>query len=173
MRQAWAKRINATATSAVGRLFDAASALLGLIETASFEGQGPMLLEAICASETAGVSLPLTLDAEGVLRCDWEPLLPYMLDEQLSVGERAAGFHASLAQALLDQAMSLRELSGVFVVGLAGGVFQNRVLTESAVTLLQANGFEVRYAAALPCNDAGISFGQVIEVAHRDEVHLS
>jgi len=116
------------------------------------------------------VSLPLTPDCEGVLLSDWAPLLPYLLDEQRSVGERAAGFHASLAQALLDQAMSLRELSGEFVVGLTGGVFQNRVLTESAVTLLQANGFEVRLAVALPCNDAGLGFGQVIEVAHRDEV---
>jgi len=173
VREAWTKRINAPATSAVGRLFDAASALLGLIETASFEGQGPMLLEAICASETTSVSLPLTTDGEGVLRSDWAPLLPYLLDEQRSVGKRAAGFHTSLAQALLDQAMVLRELHGAFVVGLVGGVFQNRVLTERAVTLLQANGFDVRLADVLPCNDAGISFGQVIEVAHRVEVHLS
>jgi hydrogenase maturation protein HypF len=172
VQQAWAKRINAPATSAVGRLFDAASALLGLIETASFEGQGPMLLEAICSTDTAGVSLPLAPDAEGVLRSDWAPLLPYLLDEQRSVGERAAGFHASLAQALLDQALALRELQGAFVVGLVGGVFQNRVLTERAVTLLRTNDFEVRLAITLPCNDAGISFGQVIEVAHRGEVHL-
>jgi hydrogenase maturation protein HypF len=173
VRQAWTKRINAPATSAVGRLFDAASALLGLIETASFEGQGPMLLEAICASDAVGVSLPLMPDAEGVLRSDWAPLVPYLLDEQRSAGERAAGFHASLAQALLDQALALRELRGEFVVGLAGGVFQNHVLTERAVMLLQANGFDVRLAVALPCNDAGISFGQVIEVAHRDELDMS
>ncbi len=177
VRQAWIKRINAPATSAVGRLFDAASALLGLIESASYEGQGPMLLEAIAAAHSepgaAPVSLPQTPDADGVLCSDWAPLLPYLSDERRTVGERAAGFHASLAQALLDQALAVRELHGLFAVGLAGGVFQNRVLTELAITLLQANGFEVHLPAALPCNDAGISFGQVIEVMNRDEAHTS
>lgn len=168
VQQAWNRRINAPATSAVGRLFDAASALLGLIETASYEGQGPMLLEAICVTGTVGVSpsLPLTLDAEGVLRSDWTPLLPYLLDEQRSVGERAAGFHACLAQALCDQALQLREERGAFSVGLSGGVFQNRVLTEQVVVLLNNHGFDVRLSESIPCNDAGISFGQIVEAAH-------
>ncbi len=165
IHEAWTKCINAPATSAVGRLFDAASALLGLVETASFEGQGPMLLEAIGATGAAGVSLPLSPDVDGVLRSDWAPLVPYLLNGQRSVGERAAGFHASMARALLDQAVRLRGMHGEFVVGLAGGVFQNRVLTEHAMTMLRSRGFAVRFAAALPCNDAGISFGQVIEAA--------
>lgn len=173
VNEAWNKRINAPVTSAVGRLFDAASALLGLIETASFEGQGPMLLEAACAADGEIIPLNLAPDADGVLRSDWAALVPYLFDDRRDVGARAAGFHASLAQALLDQALALRESHGTFVVGLSGGVFQNRVLTERAVTLLQANGFEVRCAATVPCNDAGLCFGQVIEVAHRAAIRTS
>jgi hydrogenase maturation protein HypF len=122
-----------------------------------------MLLEARCASDAVSVPLPLAPDDEGVLRSDWAPLLPYLLDEQRSAGERAMSFHVSLAQALLDQARMLRDMHGEFVVGLSGGVFQNRVLTERVMALLSENGFEARFGVAIPCNDAGISFGQIIE----------
>jgi hydrogenase maturation protein HypF len=50
-------------------------------------------------------------------------------------------------------------------VGLAGGVFQNRILTERAMGRLQAEGFEVFLGRQLPMNDAGLSFGQEIEYA--------
>ena len=89
------------------------------------------------------------------------------MDDQLSVGERAAGFHACLAEALLDQATRLRDTLGTFSVGLSGGVFQNRVLTERVMALLNEHGFDVRLGASIPCNDAGISYGQIIEVAYR------
>lgn len=168
-QQAWEKCLNAPETSAAGRLFDAAAALLGLIDTASFEGQGPMLLEAACTESAVAVPLPLSCDEQGVWRSDWAALVPYLLDGHLSVGERAMGFHISLAQALVDQACRLREVYGVFVVGLAGGVFQNRILAEQVIGRLTKNGFDVRLGERIPSNDAGISFGQVIEsTAHGD-----
>jgi hydrogenase maturation protein HypF len=37
------------------------------------------------------------------------------------------------------------------------------VLTEHALTLLRTSGFDVRLTHEIPCNDAGISFGQIIE----------
>jgi hydrogenase maturation protein HypF len=37
------------------------------------------------------------------------------------------------------------------------------VLTEQALALLTADGFSVHLPERLPVNDAGISFGQVIE----------
>jgi len=46
---AWKKRLNTIQSSSMGRLFDAASALSGLGNYSSFEGQGPMLLEALLA----------------------------------------------------------------------------------------------------------------------------
>jgi hydrogenase maturation protein HypF len=59
----------------------------------------------------------------------------------------------------------VRNDSGVRRVGLGGGVFQNRVLTERARELLMAEGFEVLLPHRLPVNDAGISYGQLIEAA--------
>ena len=51
------------------------------------------------------------------------------------------------------------------VVGLAGGVFQNRILTEQAIANLTALGFEVYLPESLPAGDGGLSFGQLISVA--------
>ncbi|MEN8107925.1 MAG: carbamoyltransferase HypF [Pseudomonadota bacterium] len=163
LRHAWERRINTPQTSAAGRLFDAAAALTGLCQTASFEGQGPMLLEA--ASKTRGepVAMPLTQDDAGLWLSDWAPLLPVLLDDRRSTVERAAVFHASMAHALLDQAQRIRESHGVTHIGLSGGVFQNRVLTELASGLLEADGFTVHIPETVPANDAGLSYGQVIE----------
>jgi hydrogenase maturation protein HypF len=59
----------------------------------------------------------------------------------------------------------VREHSGVTRVGLGGGVFQNRVLTEQAHALLTRAGFEVLIPARLPVNDASICYGQLVESA--------
>jgi hydrogenase maturation protein HypF len=90
--------------------------------------------------------------------------------DSLTVARRAGLFHASLAQALLAQAEAVRMRYGEITVGLGGGVFQNRLLTEQACALLAAAGFEVRLSKQVPCNDAGLSYGQIIEAIHRDDI---
>jgi len=167
LHQAWSARLNSPASSAVGRLFDAASALCGIGTHVSFEGEGPMRLEA-AASSAAGevVELPLERDATHVWRTDWAPLLPMLTDAARPVAERAAGFHLSLAQALVEQAKQLRAQTGIRSVGLTGGVFQNRMLAEAAISRLQRAGFSIHLPRRVPVNDAGLSFGQVIEFLH-------
>ena len=160
---AWRNRVNVPQTTSVGRLFDAAAALTGLNHHSSFEGQGPMYLEAACAADVAPVPLPLTHNENGWWETNWAPLLPLLLDESTPVAERAAGFHASLAHALVAQARRVREAHGEFGIALSGGVFQNRLLTEQVLDLLTQDGFAVRFGERIPCNDAGISYGQVIE----------
>jgi len=164
LRQAWERGLNCPKTSSVGRLFDAAAAFTGLCLEGSFEGQGPSYLEAACDAEAESISLPLAR-VDGVLRSDWRSLLVPLQDETLSVPHRAAIFHASLARALVDQAVALRGAHGVARLGLTGGVFQNRVLCESALQMAKAEGFEVFIPQLIPCNDAGLSFGQLIEMS--------
>ena len=163
LHHAWQRRLNTPQTSAAGRLFDAAAALTGLCLEASFEGQGPMALEAACHNEADAVELPLLQDETGLWLTDWEPLVPMLLDDTRTVSERAACFHASMAHSLLQQARHAREAYGVTRIGLSGGVFQNRVLTEQAANLLESDGFTLSIPEDIPVNDAGLSFGQVIE----------
>ena len=168
LHQAWTQGINSPASSAVGRLFDAASSLCGVCSHASFEGEGPMRLEAQASANTgAVVELPLHRDADGLWRTDWAPLLPMLGDDALPAAERAASFHLSLAQALVDQATQLREQTGIRSVGLTGGVLQNRLLAEAAIERLESAGFKAHLPSRIPVNDAGLSFGQVIEFLHR------
>jgi hydrogenase maturation protein HypF len=167
LRAAWDKNQNSPMTTAVGRLFDAAAALTGVNSVSSYEGQGPMLLEAAGAAAGGAVALPLSEDAQGIWRSDWAPLLPLLLDASRPAADRAACFHASLVQALVTQACRARSNYGDFTVGLSGGVFQNRWLTELAVARLQEAGFAVCLAGQVPCNDAGLAFGQLVEALHR------
>jgi hydrogenase maturation protein HypF len=162
--QAWHKNINSPQTSSMGRLFDAAAALTGVCTHASFEGQAPMLLEARCHKLNHHIELPLTQTAE-LLLTDWEPLVPMLLDDKQAVAQRAALFHASLAHAMLQQATIMREKFAVNTISLCGGVFQNRVLTDYAIELLTQDGFELKLPKLIPLNDAGISFGQIIDHA--------
>jgi hydrogenase maturation protein HypF len=121
-----------------------------------------MELEALC--DKPGNSIDLTLEkCDNLLITNWSPLLPVMIDSALSVSERASMFHASLAHAMLQQARAIREEHGVGAISFSGGVFQNRVLTEHALALLSEDGFKVHLPELIPVNDAGISFGQVIE----------
>ena len=164
-RKAWERRVNCPTSTAAGRLFDAASALVLGIDRVSFEAQGPMQLEALCAEPGDVVPLPLCADVKGLWQSDWEPLLEILLDDRRSKIERAQSFHTSMAHALREQARKIAQTEKVERVGLAGGVFQNRVLTGQVVQLLREDGFKVFIGEALPANDAALSFGQLVEYA--------
>ena len=165
VRQAWMRGLNCNETSAAGRLFDAAASLILNVHRTSFEGQGPMQLEAIAAEDGPLVELPLEPDNFGILRIDWRPLVPMLTDTSIPVAERAAGFHLSLADAIAGVADLLRETGAIDCVGLTGGVFQNDRLARATIDALAAQGFAATLPVRLPSNDAGLSFGQVIDYA--------
>jgi hydrogenase maturation protein HypF len=81
----------------------------------------------------------------------------------LSRGERAGAAHAALADSICRVAEAERRRSGVTVAGLTGGVFQNRRLLELAAAGLERRGFRVLLPVRIPCNDGGLSYGQVAE----------
>ena len=170
VRHAWERRLNCPQSSAAGRVFDAAAALCGIVLEAGYEGEGPMRLEALVTdaalTQAPALELPLVLDTDGVWQSDWAPLLEVLLDVEPNLPQRAALVHQTLARSIVAQAVQVRAHNpGVQAVGLGGGVFQNRVLVELAAEGLQRAGFEVCLPERVPANDAGLSFGQVIEAA--------
>lgn len=141
-------------TSSVGRLFDAASALLGLRPRQHHEGQAAMELEAL-------------VDTPRVLPCGWTlrdgeldllPLLAALARPGLAAGEGAALFHGTLAAALVDWTRVLAPPGAV--VALGGGCLMNRVLAGALADGLRAAGFRPFLARAVPPNDGGLSLGQ-------------
>ncbi|MDQ7041671.1 MAG: carbamoyltransferase HypF [Rhodothermus sp.] len=154
--------LNAPWTTSVGRLFDAAAALLDLCQYNRFEGEAAMQLE--FTAETAEGPLspyPLTLEErDGRLILDWAPLLETLLidrDRGVPAGVIARRFHESLATALTAIA---RHIDCPTVV-LSGGCFQNRLLTESALRQLRAAGFRPYIHHQVAPGDGGLALGQV------------
>jgi hydrogenase maturation protein HypF len=167
VRSAWERGVNSPRSSAAGRVFDAVAAIvLGVSET-SFEGQGPMWLEACARDVVRFPLLPIAPDSDGVLRIDWSPLLETCRDGSRDRGERAGAAHAALADSIVRVAELARERSGVPVAGLTGGVFQNRRLLELAAGGLARRGFRVLLPQRIPCNDGGLSYGQVADYLGR------
>lgn len=167
LHAAWQRKVNCPMTSSVGRLFDAAAALTGIATYASYEGHAAMLLEARSDATETVIALPASHNAEGLLITDWSPLIRILMDTAMDIKARASRFHASLAAAIVEQAVALRSQTGIATVGLTGGVFQNRLLTELAANGLAAQGFQVVLHETLPAGDGGISLGQLVEVGSR------
>jgi hydrogenase maturation protein HypF len=167
------KGVNSPLTSSLGRIFDAAAAVLGLADTASYEGEGPIRLEGKalrqhaagrCALDLAPAELlPVSLAADGLFRMDAGPLVSHLARERerAPVEALALLFHEAVAGASLDGARRMREQTRVNRIALSGGVFQNMLLRELLIPLLRRDGFEVYLNERLPPGDGGLSVGQV------------
>lgn len=163
-----AASLNAPLASSMGRLFDAAAAILGVRRTARYEGQAAMELEAL-AGKRAATPLPLPLiDGDGGLELDPIPLL-VALGERATAGddiaELAARFHDSVAAASAATTARVREQTGLTIVVLGGGVFQNARLLSTTIHALTEFGFDVRLPRRLSPNDGAISYGQAAVAA--------
>jgi hydrogenase maturation protein HypF len=152
-------------TSSLGRWFDAAAGLLGVCETSAFEGQAPMLLQAL-ASTCHVLPAADTLDALTPLRDDGSldlyPLLDWLADAQLP-GRAAAGaqlFHHALASGLARWVGRHAAVQRLQLVALGGGCCLNTLLCGLLVPQLQAQGLRVLQAERAPPNDGGIALGQ-------------
>jgi hydrogenase maturation protein HypF len=152
--------LNAPLTSSAGRLFDAMSALLGIRDDVTYEGQAAIELEyAADPTETGSYHVPLAngrLDVSSLVRS----IAGDLLDGE-SVPVLAGRFHNSLAQAVHTVCASLRATHQLDTVALSGGVFQNALLLTRCLEVLEPAGFVVLTHRQVPPNDGGISLGQV------------
>ena len=152
-------------TSSCGRLFDGVSAILGLIQHASFEAEAPMALEAEAISSSKNIP-PISYKinfVDGKLILDYRPTIRAIV-ERLKAGEDrgdiAGSFHKTVADMILTVSQYIRDSYNVNSVILSGGVFQNRLLLTLAMKILNENGFSVYINSYLPPNDGCISLGQ-------------
>jgi hydrogenase maturation protein HypF len=155
--------VNAPLASSMGRLFDAAAAVLGVRRHASFEGQAAMELEAL-AGDLHAAPLPFpTFEEDGRLHLDPVPLLTALGEGRkhgVDVALLAARFHESIIEASVDLARLVAGSFGLDTVVLSGGSFQNaRLLTGIARRLTEAR-LHVLVPQALGPNDGAISYGQ-------------
>lgn len=151
-------RLAPTTTSA-GRLFDAAAAIALGVEQVQFEGQAAMRLEA-AADPTADGAYPLPLTEGKPLQLDWRPLFAALVADKrahTAPGVIATRFHRTLAQGVAAVFRLRPDLPRV----LTGGVFQNRLLTEMVVALLDGDSQPLALPGAIPPGDGGLAAGQL------------
>lgn len=165
-----ARKVNAPLASSMGRLFDAAAAVLGVRGAALFEGQAAMELEAL-AGHRGAAELEFPVESgPGGLVLDPLPLLAELgsgLRSRKSVPDLAADFHASVARATALAARQACEDAGLDTVALGGGVFQNARLLGSVARRLSAFGLRVLVPRRLSPNDGAVSYGQAAIAAAR------
>ncbi len=158
------RRLNAPLASSMGRLFDAAAAVIGVRYESRYEGQAAMELEALAGARQAQ-PLPwrLTTNAEGMDELDPIPLL-VALGERARFGvskpELAAAFHETVTAATIAMVQRAADRTGCRTVALAGGCFQNARLLSSLSRRLKEMEFEVLVPVQLGPNDGAVSFGQ-------------
>jgi hydrogenase maturation protein HypF len=176
--EAWKKRINAPLTSSAGRLFDAAAAIVGFRRPVSFEGQAAMWLESI-ADGTEDGSYSVGFQDKGILEPDVASLLSTMANDALAgtkPEKLAARFHNSVADVIVKTVEKLAVFNPSGIVGLTGGCFQNKKLTETVADRLERLGSRVLCHKMVPVNDGGIAVGQAVvgrEIWLRSNVRFS
>ncbi|MFC9789513.1 carbamoyltransferase HypF [Rhodococcus sp. NPDC127528] len=149
-------------TTSVGRLFDGVSSLLGLRHRISYEAQAAIELETLARSASRPALLTMGVDGDELA---FDTLIGGVVEALRAGTDRAAlalGFHRALAEATGRLAAGAGARTGVTVVGLTGGVFQNRLLLGLLRQDLRERGFEVLVHARVPANDGGISLGQAV-----------
>ncbi len=160
----WDTGTNCPQSSAAGRLFCAAAALLGLVGHESYEGHGPMLLQALAETAQAdALALPINRDDKGIARIDWQPLVMMLKDKTFSTAYRARCFHETLAQCIGTICLSYSAQYKDLAVGLSGGVFQNQLLVHLIRQRLHKHKLDVNVPTSIPVNDGGLCAGQIIE----------
>ncbi|MFC5828574.1 carbamoyltransferase HypF [Nonomuraea insulae] len=156
-------------TSSAGRLFDAVSALLGVRDTITYEGQAAIELEQRADPAETGV-YPAAVTGPGPLLVQGGDLVRAVAEDLAAgtdPGVIAGRFHNGVAAAITRACVTLRQATGLTAVALSGGVFQNVLLLERTVERLRAAGFRVLRHVRVPPNDGGISLGQAAVAAAR------
>ncbi len=167
------RHVNSPLTSSAGRLFDAVAALAGIRDVVSYEGQAAIELEQAADAHERGSYPAAIAGRAGRLSVHGADLVRAAADDMLAgvaPAVIAARFHNGLSAAIVTVCARLREQSGLSVVALSGGVFQNQLLTGQVVAGLADEGFRVLVHSRVPCNDGGISLGQAAVAGSRDRL---
>jgi hydrogenase maturation protein HypF len=160
------RRLNTPQTSSMGRLFDAAAALSGVRQRVNYEAQAAIEFEsAVEISEPGSYHFEVQ---KGKVNC--RPVIETLIADirsRTAIPILSARFHNGVANMVREACEQIRHESGVKVIVLSGGVWQNMVLLERTVHGLLADGFHVKIHHRIPANDGGLSLGQALVGAAR------
>ncbi|WP_346972846.1 carbamoyltransferase HypF, partial [Collinsella aerofaciens] len=173
--------INSPRTSSMGRLFDAAAAVLGICDKATYEGEPAIELEAAAwralSSESAcptdniaGFSVTESSRPDACHVLNSRSLIEALL-EGIRAGAAAyrlaLDFHIAIARSSARIARKICAREGIDTVALSGGVFMNRLLLQLLARELKSAGLTVLVPHTVPVNDGCIAYGQAAVASAR------
>ncbi len=157
--------VNCPKTSSMGRLFDAASALIGICTRRTYEGQPAIELEGCADVHETGEYQPAIANEAGMLLIDGATLLAAVYEDfQMGTAREkiAARFHTTVARATALLAREAANATGCSRVCLSGGCFQNPLLLDRTRAMLLEAGLQTFTHRRLPPGDECISYGQLV-----------
>ncbi|GAC1429563.1 MAG: carbamoyltransferase HypF [Ktedonobacteraceae bacterium] len=157
------RQVNAPLTSSLGRLFDAVAALLGIRNEVIYEGQAAIEMESLADTHNARV-YPFAMEGEQPTLLDVRPMTRAIvqdIQQGISTAQIAGNFHWTVAEMLAATCVRVRQHTELQTVALSGGVFQNRLLLERLITVLEKQAFQVYTNRRVPPNDGGLALGQL------------
>ncbi|OGW19652.1 MAG: carbamoyltransferase HypF [Nitrospirae bacterium GWC2_46_6] len=150
-------------SSGAGRLFDAVSALCGICDKNTFEGEAAIALENEIRNSKLQDAYPFEISEGGPFVVDFSRMILCLIEDVSRDEDRgliAVRFHNTVINAITEVVSRISAMHGIKTVALSGGVFQNEYLLEGVFERLLSLGFNVYTNEKVPCNDAGISLGQ-------------
>ena len=155
-----AKKARRSKTSSAGRLFDAASVLLDISKTSTYEAEAAINLtyEAHKAQtdryfpyeiKNFNIDFSKTIkEMAHLYKTDKKPLYAKM-------------FHNTFIKALTENILNISKSTGIKTIALSGGVFQNSIILKGVIEELLKMNIKVFFNEKAPINDGGIALGQI------------
>jgi hydrogenase maturation protein HypF len=150
--KAWERGINSPLCSSVGRIFDGVASLLNIVQELGYQGQAGMMMEDMY-DKMVKEYYPYEVKDGKIF---WQGFIVAMIEDKSRVELRVTRFINTLAQIVIEIAKEFGK-----PIGLSGGVFQNKVLTEKIIELGGEQGITVLTHKNVPANDGGLFLGQL------------
>jgi hydrogenase maturation protein HypF len=146
-------------TTSLGRILDAAAAILGVCYERTYEGEAAIKLESIATGGNDLLRLPPTI-CHDVLETSQMLAALYENCQKFSKQDLAYSVHAYLANGLAALATEQAVACGVGTVGFTGGAAVNALLAKLMCRAVEAEGLRFVVHETVPSGDGGLSFGQ-------------
>jgi len=156
-------------SSGAGRLFDAVSAMLGICDRNTFEGEAAMALESYTTDDIDD-DYPVDVIFKEKIIVDFSLTILRLIEDIVCGTARdiiATKFHNTIVTVIERVIQKVSMLYKLYDAAISGGVFQNMYLISNTMYRLKASGINVYINEKVPSNDAGISLGQAYIIRER------
>ncbi|MBN2013578.1 MAG: carbamoyltransferase HypF [Candidatus Altiarchaeota archaeon] len=159
--------VNVQWTTSAGRVLDAVSALLGVCQYRSYEGEPAMKLEA-AAIGGKEIDFPVKVE-DNVLNTTLIVERVLELRDSHPLKDIAFSAQRALAEGLALIAVDVAEKNTIDTIGVSGGVAYNNLIVRTIAEYVREKGFRFVQNESVPCGDGGISFGQAVYAVIRKD----